>query len=365
MFFGRSRGSDWRRGGLLVLLLCGCASRPSAVPPAAPIRVDQEPPTVLPEAPRASANPALTLEPDYTSRFKDRASLAVAGQIYFEPDGPALVEAERTVEVPLQLVVVERHERHLRVALADGGAVVLVYVPRHDFASRVTREARLLVDPLPKADRRAGVFLRPGARVEVRARTTKYFRVEFEDSDLRCDGYLPKPSLGLVYQPQQPALGSLELEADSEFSLAPGGPPLGCEASPEVRLVRELDRMGDFSLVEYASSDLRLVGWVRSARVHHASRAGSVKLAETGGYGRGADSAPRVSVRTGAAIYDARGDQVGRVVRSVQLPVIARGESRSELSLSLPPWGDVAVWVATADLTPSSEDPGDADAGAD
>lgn len=221
---------------------------------------------MLPEAPRASANPALTLEPDYTSRFKDRASLAVAGQIYFEPDGPALVEAERTVEVPLQLVVVERHERHLRVALADGGAVVLVYVPRHDFASRVTREARLLVDPLPKADRRAGVFLRPGARVEVRARTTKYFRVEFEDSDLRCDGYLPKPSLGLVYQPQQPALGSLELEADSEFSLAPGGPPLGCEASPEVRLVRELDRMGDFSLVEYVLGlEVGGLGEVRSS----------------------------------------------------------------------------------------------------
>ncbi len=199
--------------------------------------------------------------------------------------------------------------------------------------------------------------------LEVKARSKHHFRALFHDSDLECEGYVPKSALGDVYEPREPVLGALELEADSTLLVAPGGRPLACIPAASVRLVSELGRDGDFSLVEYTSSHLRLVGWVRSARVHSATAAGSVKLADLGRYGHGGGDAPRVGLRRGAPIYDARGRQVGLVIRATELPLVSRGDERSELELNLPPWGRLHVWVSRADLASQSELPAEVDAG--
>lgn len=345
----------YRWQALTGALICGCgwppascAPEPKRVDSPAPIALASEPP--LPPSSPPAEDPLVELRPGYKQRLTRRAALAVAGRLYFEHPGEVVVEAERPIAVAFELVVLEETPRFLRVVLEDSSAAVLAYVPRTDIALRVTAEVRLLADPLPKPDRRPGVFLRPGARVEVAARTQKHFRVQFRDADLECEGYLPRSVLGHVYEPRSPVIAASELETDSELLTAPGGQPLPCALSRGVHLVSEIERSGDYSLVDYTSSQLRLVGWVRSARVHNASTAGFVRLADLGGFGRGVSGGTYVTLRSGATLFSAQGGPIGRTLAETQLPLVLRAGERSELNLNLLPWGLTRVWVGNSDV---------------
>ncbi|MEZ4369462.1 MAG: hypothetical protein R3B07_01495 [Polyangiaceae bacterium] len=345
----------YRWQALTGALICGCgwpltscAPEPRRVDAPAPIALASDPPPSPSSAP--AADPLVELRPGYKQRLRRRAALAVAGRLYFEHPGEVVAEAERPIDVAFELVVVEETPRFLRVVLEDSGAAVLAYVPRTDIAVRVTAEVRLLADPLPKPDRRPGIFLRPGAQVEVAARTQQHFRVQFRDADLECEGYVPKSVLGRVYEPQSAVIAASELTTDSELLTAPGGQPLPCALSSGVHLVSEIERSGDYTLVEYTSSHLRLVGWVRSARVHNASTAGFVRLADLGGFGRAASSETYVTLRGGAKLFSAQGGPIGRTLAATQLPLVSRAGERSELRLNLLPWGPARVWVANSDV---------------
>ncbi|MCA9644668.1 MAG: hypothetical protein KC492_28455, partial [Myxococcales bacterium] len=327
---------------LLCLYVSGCGREPATVQRRAPIRVAPDVPPAAPSVRADAPDPLNDLRPGYRERIQLRATLAVAGRLTFERGGDAVVEAERAIDVPFELVVIEQTPRELRVALEDSGAVVLAYVPRSDLAQRLTAETRLLLDPLPKPDRQVGIFLRPGAPIEILARTPRHFRARFRDSDLDCQGYLKKSALGDVYQPVLPTLGESELDANSQLLLEPDGAPLPCALSAGKRLVTELRRAGDHTLVEYASSHLKLVGWVRTAELHNASSEGFVKLASQGGFGSGVSDLRVVTLRSGALLRDAKGTVIGRSLRDAQLPLVSRQAQSSALQLNLQPWGKVS-----------------------
>lgn len=343
---------------LLAGLVSSCSPPARPATPMTPIPLAVEPPPA-PRLTEPEPDHALDqLDASYRERFARRASLAVAGRLYFEVTGVPLVEAERAIDVPFELVVVAELERFVRVALADGPAVVLAFLPRSDLARRVARETRLVVDPTPKADRRVGVFLRPGATVEVLARTPRHFRARFRDSDLDCEGYLPKAALGEVYTPAPALLGVSELAMESQLLVEPGGRPLPCALTPGARLVSERTRSGDHSLVEYTSSHLRIAGWVRSAEVHNASPEGFVKLADVGAFTQGASELSAVVIQADVTLYSRSGQPVGRTLSAAELPLLARAKQRVELQLNLAPWGAVSVWVDAGDLASETPSPG-------
>ena len=231
-------------------------------------------PSAAPPPPTASApviepdDPAFAAIRDTKTResFPGRAKLARLGRLRLEAEGPPVADGAGKAGVPGdQLVVVADGGAVVRVVVRRGGLGLLAWVERADLAPSLARAALVRPQPLAGAAEpdAPGVWLAPGADLEVLEQKPGFARVRFEGDE----GWIDAAALAPVVEAKPFHVGSThELPAGAAIFRGRGtGALMRSDDSVWVEALGEPDR--SYTKVAYVKPCepwRRVVGFVPS-----------------------------------------------------------------------------------------------------
>lgn len=164
-------------------------------------------------------DPAAYLADGFGDRERRRALMRRAGDLFWQLEaaegGYVDLPAEPDqVLGATEVIVAERHARHLRVVRESRGLRATYYLATSDFHDVATRRATLLTSGgEPFADG-CGVTIPAGSWVEARPPKIGYRRVVFRRSWIATDGVLPEGGVDVLYRYAQPRDGAPEPEGE-------------------------------------------------------------------------------------------------------------------------------------------------------
>ena len=216
----------------------GCGGSPIASPLVV-ADVAPEPKTTAPSEPELDApfdavgDPAFYLTDDFGEREHRRALMKRVGDLYWQLEAAegGYVDLPGKPEAAFgraEVVVAERHARHLRVVRASRGLRATFYLATADFHDVAARRVTLLTPGgEPFADG-CGVTIPPGTTLQARAPKVGYRRVVFRRPWIAADGVLPERDVDVVFRVEPPRVDEpegepCEIRAPFEVYDRPGG----------------------------------------------------------------------------------------------------------------------------------------------
>ncbi len=254
--------------------------------------------------------PAMLADPGVMERIPRRAWIAKLGSSRLRiDDSPNAAFQREPPKEPVTVLDVRRNS--LRVISDSDGARVAMWIDAGDAAPVATVAARL-TDESGDAASDAGVWIAPGARLELREPKADRHGVRVVSSSLRVTGWIAKRTIGIVWKHERPeqfgpiatvaAFTTLRAAPDEKAAIvADTLVPLG--AIPG-------EARGGWRLVELGVDRMRVRGFVPEASV--AMRPPDESESISLGNIYTVSHTVKVEVSAGACLYDrADGEVVG------------------------------------------------------
>ncbi len=346
----------------LVMVLGGCTS-PSPEPAPAPLPV----PTAAAEGEGEAPAPPPTYDavraPDviFADGLKEtekrRGRLTRAGDIFWdlaaaEANKVSVPADDEVFEHTLEMTVVERHARHLRVVYEGREVRLAFYLLESEFRE-VTKDVVTLLDERgePFANG-CGVTVPGGTELELGAARAGLRRASLGTERMEAKGTLPSSSIDRVYvaPPPPPATRKYDCTVRSPIVLRDGPPH---RDGKQAKVVAELSGDGTrrceqgpvrdgMQKVTVFEHDVAIVGFVPQSAVTPTEPGDyGIGFGTGGGGGWGSSHATIRHLWPGDALYPAEGgSQVGRVTARA-MPVMEAGEGeggRQRVRFPFAPW---------------------------
>ncbi|MCC6527545.1 MAG: hypothetical protein IT373_33165 [Polyangiaceae bacterium] len=320
----------------LALVACPPASEPVAPAPvpsvsAAPIVVPlaDPSPSAPPEVPTVVA-PVPVPEPDdpafaalrdtkAQAPFRQRARLARFGKLRLVAGGEPVADGGgKPADLPEPLVVVADGGAEVRLVLRRSGLGLLAWVERADLGRWPRRPVLLTAQPVapPPEPDAPGVWLAPGARLELLEERNGFARVRLDDDE----GWVESAALDPVVEPKEFGVGMThELAAGATLFRGRGtGALVRVDDTAWVEALGEPDR--SFTKVAYVvpcHGWRRVVGYVASFQLR-ALEGGAGYGCGHGGLGEGREVPSTVGLAAGQVLRStADGPRVGLALRDL------------------------------------------------
>lgn len=302
--------------------------------------------------------PAELGDPGIAGRLAYRTTLRRSGPVWLEldtkPSKDKLAASDRGKQIP----VIDETSTRLRVVVQDDDMRFAVWIAREDVYASVRATIQLARHD-GRAHRRSGVWIDPGAKLELGARVDQRREVSVEDDDLAvANGWLPIaavsevfPTTPRVVRTRDASAIERQLQRGAEIRVAPEATSLLLATAADELDVYELGSADGYSEIELVRPFGMVRGYVPSSAVsgNGFSRFGTIG----GGHGFGISHADRASLPLGSCVFDAAGGEVIGVSLDGK-PRYARRPGSATATGSGPgwwqiyvdsPWGSMLVWA--------------------
>ncbi len=312
--------------------------------------IDRAPSTV-PTQPTYDAigEAAAYLADGWREREKRRARIARAGPLHWDltaaTQGRVDVQGSGR-ELSMEVVVVERHPRHLRVVFETDGVRLTAYSPTQEFHELVVQQSTLLNAGGELFANGCGVTLGAGTVVTASPPVLGFRRVVYRSEDVVARGFLPREVVDRVYlAPMVPArqpVDDCRLQGPVTLRDAPSGKPVA-ELSQDVRWTCRTNGpvQGGARKVAVSDAGNTIIGYAPTAAVTLVQGLGLSGYGSGGGAGWGMSHVRLLYLWPGDALLARAGRaEVARVVqRALKVQLMpAVHDSREVVRLPLGPW---------------------------
>lgn len=339
---------------------CASTSAPAPAVPSAPRVVQVAAPHVAPPAIAINANELG--DPGIEDRLVYRARVTTWGPLWLRQDAkdPARKRMTYTGEGGKDLRVLDVARDRVRVVIADDDTRYAVWIARRDTAT-VPVATIQLADRDGRAFDGNGVWLYPGAPIELGEKIGKRREVIARDDELRLRGFVPASALGEVWRfagkPANPAGAHVWIDPEVAIRAAPDASADAVAmtaAQVEAVKVEARETYGGWQWIEIARPYERVRGYVPGGAVK--PMPDDVTTHGTGsGHGFGISDTDPVTLAVGACLFDAADGEVVGVNLSAKQRVGGKPSAERPgwwLVYVDSPWSALELWAHDASPDP-------------
>lgn len=330
---------------LAVVLIAACGGHVPTPAPAPGARTMPSPQAVGPRL-APDVVPGELGDPGILDRIPRRVRVRVIGAAWVSLGAEPIPHQER--DPPSQpMPVLDEQRDKLRVVGEEDGARIAIWMQRNDARPAAVRTAQL-TDGAGNADHEFGVWLEPGAELELRAQANGRREVSLVSERVRVVGWAPVAALGTVWV-VPPKVVFVTHQTIAEHVMIRAAPSATAtvlaETLGDLQVAAGTIR-GDWREVELRRDGVRVRGFVPVADVSDGAGDdwGSIGL---GSYST-VSHAIRIDVPAGTCLFEAAdGGVVGVTIKQkVRLGYAAEGEwQRVRVGT---PWGTYLAYLRIA-----------------
>ncbi len=257
--------------------------------------------------PRFAVVPAELGDPGIAERLTYRTRISRWGKLWLKPDGePARSRPATEVSDDLVLPVIDASRARLRVVIEDDDMRYAAWIARDD-AATVPIVPIQLADRAGHAVEDAGVFLDPGATIELGVRADHRREVILRDDAIRARGFVPATALGEVWPATHaPRAAGAHRTLDAEAPIRVRPDPAADVAAIAATAVEVVEIAAEsytgWTAIEIARPFARVRGFVPAGALHPTDGFGTI--GHGSGHGFGISDTDRATLAVGTCLFD-------------------------------------------------------------